>query len=129
MSTVLAPDGLVRPVIFGQPVGALDAAAVCVYFTRSPENAAETIAALKRQPGFPSAIKPWGARGHERWNIEELDAWRLNHCPRASDVSPRRWAPDDPRRIRATARANRRQDAAPASGMATEPSAEAGSIL
>jgi hypothetical protein len=70
--------------MFGKPVGALDAAAVCQYFGRSTKNAAATMADLKRQPGFPTAIKPWGARGHERWNIEELDAWRLNECPRAS---------------------------------------------
>lgn len=108
-ASVLAPDGLVRPVLFGKPVGALDAAGVCAYFGRSPKNSTETIAQLRKQPGFPAAIKPWGAKGQERWNIEELDEWRLTQCPRSTAETARRWSADDPRRARVKARAAARE--------------------
>lgn len=113
MPKVFLPSGVTRPVLFSKPTGALDAGATAEYFGRSSSNSARTIADLKALPGFPVSIKPFGATGQEFWNIEELDEFRLKHCPRSNSFqSTRKWSETDPRRLRANARRAARMAAA-----------------
>lgn len=104
MASTLTRSGQVFDTRFTLRLGAIDSAGVCEYFGYEPTSA--NIARLKAQPNFPEAIKPAGARGQERWNVEELDEYRLKYALRSSaGISKAKWSANDPRRIRANARA------------------------